>query len=67
MKTFVKLIAILAVYILLCGLFYIFGAFYSVSFDPVKWYEGCRVFVVLAWVIITVALVAAGLDYLNKK
>ena len=67
MKTFVKLIAILAVYILLCGLFYIFGAFYSVSFDPVKWHEGCRVFVVFAWVILTGSLVGVVIDYLTKK
>ena len=56
MKTFVKLIVILAAYIFLCGLFYLFGAFYSASFDPAKWSETCRFSVVVMW-FLTILLV----------
>lgn len=54
MKKFATVIAILATYIFVCGLFYLFGAFYSISFDPVKWSEKCRFFVIFMWFTVTI-------------
>lgn len=67
MKTFVKLIVILAAYIFLCGLFYLFGAFYSLSFSPAKWPEGCRFAVIYIWFVITILAGGIGSYHLDKK
>lgn len=67
MKKFVTLIAILAMYIFVCGIFYLFGAFYSISFNPAKWPEGCRFTVIFMWFTVTILAGAIGSYHLDNE
>ncbi len=52
----------IAIYLLLCVLMYLFGAFYSVTWDISEWGEGTRGFIVASFCVMLYALIGITIE-----